>query len=89
MPLNRTVDVPDGTSILEAAMRHGVDIEHACGGHCACATCHIYVTSGNGLPEIEDLEADQLEEAVARRDTSRLGCQLKPISDVVVEIPSR
>lgn len=89
MPLNRTVEVADGTSILEAAMTHGVDLEHACGGHCACATCHVYVVSGNGLPEVEDLEADQLEEAVARRGTSRLGCQLKPSGDVVVEIPSR
>ena len=90
MPLNKTVDVPDGTSVLQAALLHGVDLEHACGGHCACATCHVYIVDGaSHLPEVEDLEADQLEEAVERRESSRLGCQLKPKADVIVEIPNR
>jgi 2Fe-2S ferredoxin len=87
-PLNRTIEVPAGTSILEAAIRHGVDLEHACGGHAACATCHVYVHTGD-LPGIEELEEDQLQEAVNRKDNSRLGCQLRPAGDVVVEIPRR
>jgi 2Fe-2S ferredoxin len=85
-PLDRTVEVSAGTSILEAAIRHGVDLEHACGGHAACATCHVYVHTA-GLPEIEELEEDQLQEAVNRKPNSRLGCQLRPTTDVVVEIP--
>ena len=90
LPQNKTVEVPEGMSVLEAALKHGVDLEHACGGHCACATCHIYVEEGlEGQPEIEDLEADQLEEAVNRRENSRLSCQLRATGDLVVRVPPR
>jgi ferredoxin len=35
-----------GEHLLEVAVEHGINIEHACGGVCACSTCHVYVEQG-------------------------------------------
>ena len=77
-------------SILDIALEHGVDLEHACGGVCACSTCHVIVKEG--LPscnEASDDENDQLDEAPGITLQSRLGCQCVPngTMDMVVEIP--
>jgi 2Fe-2S ferredoxin len=70
------VDVPVGTSILEAAQKVGAPEGFACGGVCACSTCHVYVLKGAELlSEQEDDEADILDKAFDVRNNSRLGCQ--------------
>lgn len=77
-------------SILDIALAHGVDLEHACGGVCACSTCHIIVKEGlDSCNEGTDDEFDQLEEAPGITLQSRLGCQCVPngAKDVVVEVP--
>lgn len=78
-------------SILDVALNFGVELDHACGGHCACTTCHVVVKRGEELlSDMEDLEADKLDEAADLQLHSRLGCQcqiLKP-GEIVVEIPS-
>jgi ferredoxin, 2Fe-2S len=33
-------------SILDLAEGAGIEIDHSCGGVCACATCHLHVTEG-------------------------------------------
>ena len=67
-----------GESILELALANGIGIEHACGGVCACSTCHIYVEAGDdAFPEPEDDELDRVEEAPGNDMTSRLACQCK------------
>src|SRR5262249_51617329 len=33
-------------SILDIALGCGVEINHSCGGVCACSTCHVYVKEG-------------------------------------------
>jgi 2Fe-2S ferredoxin len=72
------VEVPVGTSILEAAAKVHVPVGSACGGVCACSTCHVYVTKGAELlGDQEDDEADILDKAFDVRITSRLGCQSK------------
>ena len=39
-----TVNVPVGTSVMEGAVKNGIDgIVAECGGACMCATCHVYV----------------------------------------------
>lgn len=83
-----TVEVPAGTSILEAAEDHGARVGHACGGNLACSTCHVWVQSGGeDLPEMSDKENDILDRAFDVRPESRLGCQcLLGDSDVTVEI---
>jgi len=76
-------------SILDIALNFGIHLEHACGGNCACTTCHVVVknnTDGN-LSEMEDEEADRLDGAAGLTLHSRLGCQCVVTGDVVVEIP--
>ncbi|TWT45605.1 2Fe-2S ferredoxin [Phycisphaerae bacterium RAS1] len=78
-------------SILDVCMAHGIELDHACGGVCACSTCHVIVRKGgqtcNAASEEEE---DQLDEAYGLTAQSRLGCQCVPSgeADVVVEIPS-
>jgi ferredoxin, 2Fe-2S len=78
-------------SILDIAMGHGVDLEHVCGGVCACSTCHVIVKQGlETCNEGTDDEYDQLDEAPMTTLQSRLGCQCVPNgkADIVVEIPA-
>jgi len=82
------VEVPDGTSILEAAEQCGATVGHACGGVCACSTCHVWVRKGiDSLSEQEEAEADRLDQAFDVRPYSRLSCQsLVGSEDVDVDI---
>ncbi|MHC4816072.1 MAG: 2Fe-2S iron-sulfur cluster-binding protein [Planctomycetota bacterium] len=67
-----------GDSILDVALRHEIDLDHACGGVCACSTCHVKVLTGaECLVESTEEEEDQLDEARDVDLTSRLGCQAK------------
>ncbi len=81
------VEVPLGTSILQAAMKAHFPEGSACGGVCACSTCHVYVVKGADLlSEQEDEEADILDKAFDVRQSSRLGCQSKIIRDGLIEV---
>ncbi len=77
-------------SLLAIAEEAGVEINHSCGGVCACSTCHVYVTHGleSCSPATED-EEDELDKAPALTPESRLGCQCVPngTADVIVVIP--
>ncbi|HEX5228710.1 MAG TPA: 2Fe-2S iron-sulfur cluster-binding protein [Bryobacteraceae bacterium] len=77
-------------SILDVCMNFGIHLEHACGGNCACTTCHVIVTKGGeNLSEIdEDEEGDRLQMAPGLTLRSRLGCQCVVQGDVEVSIPS-
>lgn len=90
----RTIDVPIGWSLMEAAIQNNIDgIVAECGGGCACATCHVYVVDTAKLLPIADMEGDMLEcTAAERQPNSRLSCQLKMSADMdglVVLIPAR
>jgi 2Fe-2S ferredoxin len=75
-------------SFLDLAMNVGIPLEHACGGSCACTTCHLFVREGEAnLSEPEDNELDRLDTAWDLRTSSRLGCQAVIKGDVVVEFP--
>ena len=77
-------------SLLDIAMGAGLDVEHACGGVCACSTCHVVVKEGlDTCSEATDDELDQLDEAPAITLQSRLACQCVPdgSTNLVVEIP--
>ena len=78
-------------SFLDVAENFGVFLDHACGGSCACTTCHVWIKEGaEGLSEAEDDELDQLDMAADQQLNSRLGCQavITRPGDYVVEIPS-
>lgn len=80
-----------GESILETAMDNGINIEHSCGGVCACSTCHVYLNKGeSSVTEAQDDELDRVEEAPDLRRNSRLSCQAKITGDgpIEVEVPS-
>ena len=77
-------------SILDIALAHGVDIDHACGGVCACSTCHVIVRKGlETCSEATEDEEDQLDQAPGLELKSRLACQCVPdgTQDLVVELP--
>jgi 2Fe-2S ferredoxin len=83
------IEVPIGTSILESSQKAGAQVGSACGGVCACSTCHVYVKQGLAdLAEASDREEDIMDKAFDVRPNSRLGCQSKILRDtnVVVEI---
>jgi len=77
-------------SVLDIALGAGIDLEHACGGVCACSTCHVIVKEGlDTCPEPTEDEDDQLEEAPGLSLQSRLACQCVPNGEknLVIEIP--
>jgi 2Fe-2S ferredoxin len=77
-----TVEVPPGTTLLEAAEACDAQVGHSCGGACACSTCHVWVKKGlESLPEQDDLEMDRLDLAFDVRAASRLACQSKVASE--------
>lgn len=87
---NLEVEVPLGTSVLAAAQKIGAPEGSACGGVCACSTCHVIVREGyNSCNEPNEPEEDMLENAPGLKPTSRLSCQAVPdgSEDLVVEIP--
>ena len=99
LPLNKTVEVDDGRypladhgkpgSLLDIALANGIELEHNCGGSCACTTCHVIVREGaENLSEMAEDEEDRLDTAEGLTLHSRLGCQAVVRGDVVVEIPS-
>src|SRR3954471_24862592 len=85
----KEVEVPIGASILQASQEGGMPEGYACGGVCACSTCHVYVTKGAQLlSEMEDDENDIMDKAFDVKSTSRLGCQaiIQREGEIEVEI---
>lgn len=81
------IEVELGSSILQAAKRCGAPEGDACGGVCACSTCHVYVVEGqNLLSGAEEDEEDILDKAFDVKMNSRLGCQAKIVKDGVVGV---
>jgi 2Fe-2S ferredoxin len=100
LPEGRTVEFEFGTmpyehhgkpmSFLDVAENHNVFLDHACGGVCACSTCHVLIKAGeSGLTAADDDELDRLDMAADQQLNSRLGCQavITRPGDYVVEIP--
>lgn len=86
------VEVDNGTSVMRAAVTHGVPgIVGECGGQAMCATCHVYVHTRHvsELPPIGEEEDEMLHCTAAPRDLdrSRLGCQLPVSGDLEVDVP--
>ncbi|KHS87868.1 ISC system 2Fe-2S type ferredoxin [Pectobacterium brasiliense] len=88
-PEGAVLEAERGESILEVALRNGIDVEHACEKSCACTTCHCIVREGfDSLAESTEEEDDMLDKAWGLEPESRLGCQARIAGDdLVVEIP--
>lgn len=98
LPSNTVVEVdpaeyPYGShgrpgSLLDIALKHGIRIEHACGGVGACSTCHVIVRAGAGnLSDPDEEELDRVQLAPGNSVDSRLACQAVVAGDVTVEVP--
>jgi len=89
------VDVPNGYSLMEGAVKNSVNgIDADCGGSCACATCHIYIDDQwtHKLPKIEEAERDMLDFVSNPKKESRLSCQIMmndQLNGLVVKLPER
>ncbi len=88
-PDGSVFDADKGTSICDALLQNGIDIEHACEKSCACTTCHVYVREGfDSLEESDENEDDYLDKAWGLEPDSRLSCQaIVDNEDLVIEIP--
>jgi 2Fe-2S ferredoxin len=87
VPSGIEVNAREGETLLDLALANDVTIQHACGGFCACTTCHCEVTSG--FENIEKADADELERLEVlegRTEHSRLACQSKVKGDVTVRV---
>ncbi len=86
---DKTFEIKAGENILEVSLANGFDLDHACGGVCACSTCHVKIREGFDLfPEAEEEEEDQLDNARDVDLSSRLACQcvLEEGTDQVIEV---
>jgi 2Fe-2S ferredoxin len=82
-----TLDVAVGTTILDASRALGIPNGSACGGVCACSSCHVRVVNGATLlSPPEDDELDMLDHTFDARPESRLACQARVLRDGVVEV---
>lgn len=87
LPSNQEVQVDAGESLLDIALNHGISIQHACGGFCACTTCHCEVIEG--MDAIDPPDSDELERLDVldgRTERSRLACQSKVRGPVTVRV---
>lgn len=88
-PQGAVIEVEPGTSILEAALTHGIEIEHICEKSCACTTCHVIVRQGfDSLAQATEQEEDLLDKAWGLEPESRLSCQARVADeDLTIAIP--
>ena len=87
----RTVMAAVGQNMLEIALDAGINIEHACGGVCACSTCHVYLEQGEDICcDAEDEELDRVEEAPGLQQNSRLSCQtiIEQQGPITIKVPA-
>ena len=77
--ISHKLDANSGLTIMEIIRDAGLEIEAACGGCCACATCHLYIDKDwkEKLPKIEIDEESMLDQAFHVTSQSRLGCQIE------------
>lgn len=88
----REVDIRNGDTLMEAVVENDVDIEAACEGSLACATCHLILDQAtyDKLGEPSEDEADMLDLAFGLTPTSRLSCQIRVSDDLegaVITVP--
>ena len=81
---NHILKGDNNSTLMEIIRDEGVDIEAACGGCCACATCHVYIDEKwvNKLNPIDDDEESMLDQAFDVKNTSRLSCQINLTDDL-------
>ncbi|HCY63682.1 MAG TPA: ISC system 2Fe-2S type ferredoxin [Oxalobacteraceae bacterium] len=89
VPQGTTFETDANTTVCDALLDHGIEIEHACGKVGACTTCHVVMAKGiDSLNPASEQEEDMLDRAWGLQPTSRLSCQaIVGDADLVVDIP--
>ncbi len=88
-----TVTAQPGLSLMRAAIDNNVPgIDADCGGSCACATCHVYISAPwqGQMGEQSKMEEDMLDFAASTQNNSRLACQITitdALDGLVVSMP--
>ncbi len=86
----KELEVNLGITILDAALDNNIELDHNCGGNCACSTCHVIIEEGmENLSEMSDEEEDMLDTATGLTLESRLACQCQVKGDIKVKIPPK
>jgi 2Fe-2S ferredoxin len=96
-PMHRVVEVEESKypygregepgSILDIALGHGIELEHACGGSGVCGTCRVEIEAGmENLSEATDDEMETCDLNPGSTIKSRLACQAVVHGDVTVRI---
>lgn len=76
MPLGKTIEVAEGTTLLAALLGAEIGIQHKCEGQAKCGSCHIFVQEGRkGISKIARAENEKLDAIVGVGSKSRLACQ--------------
>jgi len=89
------IDVPNGLTVMEGAIKNNIPgIDADCGGACACATCHVYVSQDwiEKLNPKEDTEEDMLDFDFDVKENSRLSCQISvtdELDGLIVNLPEK
>ena len=86
LPDNKTIEVEEGTTLIEAAEKANVFINNLCGGEGLCGECRVQVTKGTAKAEqraIGFLSTDEIKQGFV------LSCQTKIYGNLEVLIPSR
>jgi 2Fe-2S ferredoxin len=76
-PSGKSIEVPEGTRLLDALMNSGENIQHKCEGKAECGSCHIYVQEGRkSVSKIQRAEHEKLDSLIGIGSKSRLACQV-------------
>ena len=88
-PDGAVIEAKTGDNLIDLALDHDIEIEHACEMSCACTTGHVLVREGfDSLEESDELEDDLLDKAWGLEPDSRLSCQVEVGEEnLVIEIP--
>jgi ferredoxin, 2Fe-2S len=91
MPMGKTIEAAEGTTLLAAILAAEVEFASQCGGNASCSACHVFVQEGRkGLSKIAREENEKLDAIVGVGSKSRLACQAKVLGteDIKVELLS-
>lgn len=87
MPMGKTLEVTEGTTILAALLGAGIAINHKCEGNANCGSCHIFVQEGRkGVSKIAREENEKLDTIVGVGSKSRLACQTKVLGTENIKV---
>ncbi|MEK8026502.1 2Fe-2S iron-sulfur cluster-binding protein [Pseudaquabacterium rugosum] len=87
MPSGKTLDFPEGQSLLQAILDAGEALVSQCGGQARCGACHVFVTAGRkGVSKLTPAENAKLDSLVGVGSKSRLACQIRSLGTEPVTV---